>query len=132
MRGCPHQMTCPLVQMQIITHPLLMVVWAGQEGDELVWVGACTAADSALVAPTTEESLVGVQRVFRHTCWGHGGQDGDELVWVGASTAADSVLLAASDGLVTRFRTDDAQARMAPVMNAKNACGSCAAACRLA
>jgi hypothetical protein len=36
-------------------------------------------------------------------------QEGDELVWVGACTAADSVLLAASDGLVTRFRTDDTQ-----------------------
>jgi len=34
-------------------------------------------------------------------------------VWVGACTAADSVLLAASDGLVTRFRTDDTQARLA-------------------
>ncbi len=50
------------------------------------------------------------------------------MVWVGACTAADSVLLAASDGLVTRFRTDDAQARMAPVITAKNACGTCAAA----
>ncbi|KAK9837232.1 hypothetical protein WJX81_000248 [Elliptochloris bilobata] len=37
--------------------------------------------------------------------------DGDELVWVGACTAADSVLLAASDGMVTRFRTDDTQLR---------------------
>ncbi len=40
-------------------------------------------------------------------------QEGDELVWVGACTAADSVLLAASDGLVTRFRTDDTQVRPA-------------------
>ena len=39
-------------------------------------------------------------------------QEGDELVWVAACTSADSVLLAASDGLVTRFRTDDAQVCM--------------------